>query len=78
LHHQTQKPGFYDNFWLAINLESAISPIFTWVYQVAENGTMSLSLSQEPDWQADRLENNRGLPLTYRDRTISQAKPSAN
>jgi hypothetical protein len=53
-------------------------PGFTWVYQVAEDGTMSLSLSQEPDWQADRLENNRGLPLTYRDRTISQSKPSAN
>jgi hypothetical protein len=62
----------------ADNLESAICPGFTWVYQVAEDGTMSLSLSQEPDWQADRLENNRGLPLTYRDRTISQSKPSAN
>jgi hypothetical protein len=60
------------------NLESDICPGFTWVYQVAEDGTMSLSLSQEPDWQADRLENNRGLPLTYRDRTISQSKPSAN
>jgi hypothetical protein len=58
------------------NLESDICPGFTWVYQVAEDGTMSLSLSQEPDWQADRLKYSNGLPLTYRDRTISQAKVS--
>ena len=51
------------------NLESSVCPGYTWVYQVAKDGTMSLSLSQEPKWAAQRLKYS-GLPLTYRSRKL--------
>lgn len=47
------------------NLESSVCPGYTWVYQVAKDGTMSLSLSQEPKLAAQRLKYS-GLPLNYR------------
>ncbi|MBE9042650.1 hypothetical protein IQ235_17965 [Oscillatoriales cyanobacterium LEGE 11467] len=46
------------------NLESDLCPGYEWVYAVAEDGTMSLSLSQEPKWAAERKEKH-DLPLTY-------------
>lgn len=45
-------------------LESQVCPDARWLYQVGEDGTMSLSFSEELQWRK-RDDNNRYLPLTY-------------
>ena len=51
------------------DLESSICPGATWIYQVSDDGTMSISFSELSDWLEERIE--RGLPpLTYSDRTL--------
>ena len=47
-------------------LDSEVCPGVKWVYQIADDGTMSFSLATEPAWAAERLSQNQGLPLTYR------------
>lgn len=49
------------------NPESSFCPGYRWVYQVSEDGEMSISLNKKPEWAKDRT-----LPLTYRDKTIPQ------
>ncbi|MEQ9487067.1 hypothetical protein [Coleofasciculus sp. F4-SAH-05] len=51
-------------------MESEICPGFEWVYQVSPDGTMSISLSEQPEWLTERIENNSALPLTYSTRRI--------
>ncbi|MGB3508843.1 MAG: hypothetical protein WBA93_06300, partial [Microcoleaceae cyanobacterium] len=50
------------------NPESSFCPDYRWVYQVSEEGEMSISLNEKPEWAKDR-----DLPLTYRDKTIPQS-----
>jgi len=52
------------------NMESEICPGVEWVYQVSPDGTMSISLSEQPEWLTERIENNSPLPLTYSTRRI--------
>lgn len=47
------------------NPESSFCPGYRWVYQVSEEGEMSISLNKKPEWAKDR-----NLPLTYSDKTI--------
>ncbi|MEQ8753900.1 MAG: hypothetical protein RID09_10345 [Coleofasciculus sp. G1-WW12-02] len=47
------------------NMESEICPGVEWVYQVSPDGTMSISLSEQPEWLTERIENQNALPLTY-------------
>ena len=47
-------------------LDSKACPGVKWVYQIADDDTMSFSLATEPVWAAERLTQNQGLPLTYR------------
>ncbi|MEQ8975778.1 MAG: hypothetical protein RIE73_36025 [Coleofasciculus sp. C1-SOL-03] len=47
------------------NMESEICPGLEWVYQVSPDGTMSISLSEQPEWLTERIENQNALPLTY-------------
>ncbi|MGB3508114.1 MAG: hypothetical protein WBA93_02480 [Microcoleaceae cyanobacterium] len=49
-------------------MESSFCPGYRWVYQVSEEGEMSISLNEKPDWAKDRT-----LPLTYRDKTIPKS-----
>ncbi|NER03473.1 MAG: hypothetical protein F6K17_13065, partial [Okeania sp. SIO3C4] len=46
------------------NLDSKFCPDRQYVYQVSEDGTMTISLDKQPEWAKDR-----DLPLTYSDRT---------
>jgi hypothetical protein len=51
------------------DLESQFCPDRQYIYQVSEDGTMTISLDQQPEWAKDR-----DLPLTYSDRTPPQSK----
>ena len=46
------------------NLESNVCPGYEWVYNVAEDGTMSLSLNPEPEWAVER-QKKQGLPMDF-------------
>ena len=46
------------------NLESKFCSDRQYIYQVSEDGTMTISLDKQPEWAKDR-----DLPLTYSDRT---------
>ncbi|NEN89206.1 MAG: hypothetical protein F6K48_09960, partial [Okeania sp. SIO3H1] len=46
------------------NLDSKFCPDRQYIYQVSEDGTMTISLDKQPEWAKDR-----DLPLTYSDRT---------
>lgn len=61
------------------NLESSFCPGYRWVYQVSEDGTMSISLNKKPEWVGEmsislnekpEWAKDRTLPLTYSDKTI--------
>jgi len=61
------------------NMESEICPGVKWVYQVSPDGTtMSISLSEQPEWLTERIENNSALPLTYSTRRIPDYDQSLN
>jgi hypothetical protein len=51
------------------NLESLFCPDRQYIYQVSEDGTMTISLDQQPEWVKDR-----DLSLTYSDRTPPQSQ----
>ncbi len=51
------------------NLESQFCPGHQYIYQVSEDGTMTISLDKSPEWAKDR-----DLPLTYSDRTPPKSK----
>ena len=57
------------------NMESEICPGVEWVYQVSPDGTMSISLSEQPEWLTERREK---LPLTYSTRRIPDYDKSLN
>jgi hypothetical protein len=57
------------------NIESEICPSVEWVYQVSPDGTMSISLSEQPEWLTERREK---LPLTYSTRRIPDYDKSLN
>ncbi len=42
-------------------LESSVCPGYKWIYKVSPDGTMSISLSEIPEW----LKKATGVPLTY-------------
>ncbi|AFZ27714.1 hypothetical protein Cylst_5718 [Cylindrospermum stagnale PCC 7417] len=44
---------------------SAICKDAKWIYQVSENGTMSISLSKEFDWLQEKPEDSNYIPLNY-------------
>ncbi|NES77107.1 MULTISPECIES: hypothetical protein [Okeania] len=46
------------------NLDSKFCPNRLYIYQVSEDGTMTISLNKQPEWVKDT-----DLPLTYSDRT---------
>ncbi|MGD1701272.1 hypothetical protein [Dapis sp. BLCC M229] len=46
------------------NLDSKFCSDRQYIYQVTEDGTMTISLEKQPEWAKDR-----DLPLTYSDRT---------
>lgn len=60
------------------NMESEICPGVEWVYQVSSDGTMSISLSEQPEWLTERIENQNALPLTYSTRRIPDYDKSLN
>ncbi|EDX73405.1 hypothetical protein MC7420_1201 [Coleofasciculus chthonoplastes PCC 7420] len=60
------------------NMESKICPGVEWVYQVSPDGTMSISLSEQPEWLTERIENQNALPLTYSTRRIPDYEQSLN
>ena len=62
---------------LVPDMESSICPGFQWLYQV-DDGTMSISLSQQPEWLLERIKDNDRLPLTYSDRTPPPKKQTAS
>lgn len=51
------------------NLESQFCPDRQYIYQVSEDGTMTISLDKQPEWAKER-----DLPLTYSDRTPPKSK----
>jgi len=61
------------------NMESEICPGVEWVYQVSPDGTtMSIYLSEQPEWLTERIGNNPALPLTYSTRRIPDYDQSLN
>ena len=60
------------------NMESEICPGVEWVYQVSPDGTMSIYLSEQPEWLTERIEDNSALPLTYSTRRIPNYYESLN
>jgi hypothetical protein len=59
------------------DMKSSICPGAKWVYRLAPDGTMSISFSEKPKWQDERLKS-RGLPFTYGDKTPPQLKKPAS
>jgi hypothetical protein len=60
------------------DMKSSICPGAKWVYRVAPDGTMSISLSEKPKWLEERLKSSRGLPFTYSDKTPPQRQKPAS
>ena len=60
------------------NMESKICPGVEWVYQVSPDGKMSISLSEQPEWLTERIEDQDALPLTYSTRRIPDYDKSLN
>jgi hypothetical protein len=60
------------------NMKSEICPGVEWVYQVSPDGTMSISLSEQPEWLTERIENQNALPLTYSTQRIPNYDESQN
>lgn len=46
-------------------VESTVCQGYQWVYERGENNTVSVSLSPEPPWLQEKLEEKQALPLSY-------------